>query len=420
MKVVFISILLSLSILASNTFAQQTETKLAEPEISDEEVTDESIAKENTVSNEQAIREETDSVGIKQQLIQLQQTNQVYQKVIKNLITRIEKLEQSEELSNTQSQPQNTTTQTSPAVRETIEAQMRENTDLINSAFEQRLSKEGGMLLGYGQFTYEPGLSYTNSSYETVVVDGYTVYPVLVIGDIVSEKVKRGITTINQSLRFGLGADTQLDLVIPMGTEKEEFFREDGSNEVRKGEGLGDVSIGISYQLVKSNPDWPDTVIAFNWKTQTGDDPYQQGNTDKLAIGSGFDSYAISLTSMANTDPVVMFGGFTMNYTESDSKPVGRVQPGISYGLNLGMALALNMDTSLSFSFQFLESEKTEIDGSNINGSDVTTGTFSVGLSTGMGDSHAIDIDLGIGLTSDSPDFQLTVSFPLQFTFTDI
>lgn len=399
MKVAFNLFLVSLTMLASNTFAQQTET---------------------TLTDEQIISEQSASDDIRQQLIQLQQSNQVYQQVIKNLISRIEKLEQAEESSSLQNQQQTKETEASPEVREKIEQQMKENTALINSAFEQRLSKEGGMLLGYGQFTYEPGLSYTNSSYESIVVDGYTVYPVLVIGDIVSEKVKRGITTINHSLRFGLGADTQLDLVIPMSNEKEEFFREDGSNEVRKGEGVGDVSIGISYQLVKSNPDWPDSVIAFNWKTQTGDDPYQLNNSDKLAIGSGFNSYAISITSMTNSDPVVMFGGLTMNYTDSDNKPVGRVQPGISYGLNLGMALALNMDTSLSFSFQFLENEKTEIDGNSINGSDVTTATFSVGLSTGIGDSHAMDIDLGIGLTSDSPDFQLTISFPLQFSFSDI
>ncbi len=45
----------------------------------------------------------------------------------------------------------------------------------------------------------------------------------------------------------------------------------------------------------------------------------------------------------------------------------------------------------------------------------IDSGTDQQGVT--KGDSYAVDIELGIGLTVDSPDFQLNVSFPFNFTF---
>ncbi len=344
---------------------------------------------------------------------QLQHNNQVYEQVIKNLIQRIEQLEQS--IQRAPAAAAHPETPLDPEAQARLEQESEENARLIQTAFEQRLSMEGGMLLGKSRITYEPSLSYAHSSYDKIVVDGFTVFPVLVIGDIVSEKVKREVITNNHSFRVGLGSDLQLDLSIPIGYEKEEVSREDGFHDTRSTDGLGDISLGISYQLVKSSKVWPDTVFAFNWKTDTGEDPYRLLSTDEPALGTGFDTYSLSLTSLGNADPVILFGGYSINYTESDKKEIGSVRPGISQGITLGMALALNFDTSLSFNFQFLHTDKTKIRGQNIPGSDMNTATFGVGLSMARGGSYAVDIDLGIGLTADSPDFQLSVSFPLNF-----
>jgi len=358
---------------------------------------------------------------INQEILQLQQSNKVYEKVIKNLIQRIENLEESvtdKDVSNKdENRKEHTEELIDPEVRKRVEKESEENSKLIRAAFEQRLSKEGGMLLGQYQLIYEPSLSFAHSSYDKIVVDGFTVYPVLVVGDIVSEKVRRDIITNNHSFRLGLGHDMQMDVVIPLGYQKEDSFRGDGEFKSKNTSGIGDISIGLSHQLIKSHSDWPDTVIAFNWKTTTGDDPYRQVSSDKLALGSGFNTYGVSVTSMASSDPIVLFGGYSLNYTEERSKDIGNVKPGISHGLNLGMALALNFDTSLSFNFQFSYTDKTKINGQKINGTNITTSTFAIGLSKAKGDSNAIDIDLGIGLTSDSPDFQLTVSLPFSFSF---
>jgi hypothetical protein len=348
-----------------------------------------------------------------EEIQQLQHNNQVYEQVIKNLILRIEQLEISEQGTPVEAgQPEKPL---DPKTQARLEKESEENTKLIQTAFEQRLSKEGGMLLGKSRITYEPNISYAHSSYDKIVVDGFTVFPVLVVGDIVSEKVTREVITNNHGFRFGLGHDLQLDLSIPIGYETEEITRGDGFHESTRTEGLGDISLGISYQLVKSSTTWPDTVFAFNWKTDTGEDPYRLLSTDAPALGTGFNTYSLSLTSLVNADPAILFGGYSVNYTDSDTKLIGNIKPGISHGITLGMALALNFDTSLSFNFRFQHTNKTKISGQNIPGSDMNTATFGIGLSMAGGDSYAVDVDLGIGLTADSPDFQLTVSFPFNF-----
>ncbi len=356
--------------------------------------------------------------NVEQEILQLQQTNSVYERVIKNLILRIEKLEGSvlEITDSNKVESDKSEIIIDPDVRARLEKESLENSRLINTAFEQRLSKEGGMLLGQYQFIYEPGLSFSHSSYDKIVVDGFTIFPVLVIGDIVSEKVNRDIISVNQSFRYGLGWDMQLDVFIPLGYEKEDSFREDGFHQEKTVTEFGDVSVGISYQLLKSHSYWPDTLAALNWKTTTGKDPYLSLNADELAMGSGCQSYGRSVTSVSNSDPIVLFGGFSVNYAEGDRKQIGHVKPGLNYGLNMGMVLALNFDASLSFNFQYSHSGNTEINGQEINGSNLTTSIFSMGFSMAKGHRYSVDVDLGIGLTAESPDFQLSVSFPFNFT----
>lgn len=303
------------------------------------------------------------------------------------------------------------------AMRELVERQAEQNSRLIQAAFEPRLQREGGLLLGFMQLVYEPGLSFTHSSYDSIVVDGFTVYPVLVVGDIVAEKVRRDIITNSHAFRLGIGAGLQLDLNIPYTQEDQEAFRDDGFYQTRRAGGIGDISLGLSRQLTRSGDFWPDSIVALNWKSTTGEDPYETSEEGEIATGNGFDSYALSWTAMSNADPLVLYGGISTTYSQEDKKPIGEVQPGQSWGLNLGLALALNFDNSLSFNFQFQNTQRTKIDRQRINGSDSTTANFSIGLSSAITSSVAVDVDIGLGLTADSPDFQLTLSLPISFVF---
>ncbi len=116
------------------------------------------------------------------------------------------------------------------------------------------------MLLAPFKLSYEPSIFYAHASYDAIVVDGFTVYPVLVIGDIVAEKVRRDVITNNHSFRLGLPWNMQFDLVVPLGYERTRSFRDDGTHEANETTGLGDISLGLSYQLISRSDFWPDII----------------------------------------------------------------------------------------------------------------------------------------------------------------
>lgn len=359
---------------------------------------------------------------LQQEIIHLKGADLVRDKVIKNLIRRIEQLERSgvdERPGEEQPSPRADNSEKkelAPEVKERMHKESKENYQLIQEAFEQRLGRGGGMLLAPFTLTYEPSISYSHASYDSIVVDGFTIYPVLVIGDIVAEKVRRDVVTNNHSFRLGLPRNMQVNLVVPLGYERKRSFRDDGTHVANETKGLGDISLALSYQLTNRSRFWPDTVVGISWKSTSGDDPYRLENADVPSLGSGFETWGVSITSMTTADPIVLFGGMSANYTPGRDKKIGHVSPGESYGVNLGMALSLNLDTSLSFNYSYNYTLETEVNRQKINGSDLTTSTFAIGLSRAKSDFYAMDIDLTIGLTRDSPDFQFSVSFPFEFS----
>jgi len=357
-----------------------------------------------------------------QDIERLKEADRVRDMVIKNLIRRIEQLERS----GTDGRPvaeqpsirvdDGGQKELAQEVKDRMRRESEENSQLIQKAFEQRLSREGGMLLAPFKLTYEPSISYAHASYDSIVVDGFTVYPVLVIGDIVSEKVRRDIITNNHSFRLGLPGNMQFDLMVPLGYERKRSFRDDGTHTAHENWGLGDISLALNYQLVNRSSFWPDTVVGVNWKSTSGDDPYNQENAAIPSLGTGFETWGVSMRSTVIADPAVIYGGLSATYTPADDKKIGHVRPGESIGVNLGMALSLNLDTSLSFNYSYSYNLETEVNGQKIYGSDQTTSTFGIGLSRAKSDFFATDIDLSIGLTRDATDFQFSVSFPFEFS----
>lgn len=293
-----------------------------------------------------------------------------------------------------------------------IEREREENVSLIESAFKRTLVDEGGLLLKPGQFNYVPSISYTHSSSDRIVIDGFTIEEILVVGDIVSRQVKRDIEVLSNTFRLGLENDLQIDLQIPIGAERLQTYSSSGDQTKEHTSGLGDISLSLSYQVIKSHVSWPDTLINISWKSTTGEDPYSLSGDEELALGSGFQSWGISFTTVSVSDPVVFFSGLSWTKNMSERKQIGHVDMGDNAGLSMGMVFALNLNTSLSFGFQLSAINQTRIDNHKIPGSNLITSLFTVGVSRILSSSLSMDVQIGIGLTEDSPDVQLSFSFP--------
>jgi hypothetical protein len=113
-------------------------------------------------------------------------------------------------------------------------------------------------------------------------------------------------------------------------------------------------------------------------------------------------------------DPVIFFGG--VSYTANIADDIGglSIDPGDTWGVNLGAALALNPETSINFQWdqRFTNHSTAAID--DIPGSELTVGVFRIGFTYALARNMFLDLGVGIGLTDDSPAVQASIALPIR------
>lgn len=369
-----------------------------------------------TVAPAQEVADDTGT-----QLEDLRRSIAVRDQVIRNLIGRIEQLERAvaalgggakqpaAELPPTETPPAGSAT---PAAAETTRTD--EDQQLIRAAFERTLIERGGLLLPAWTFEVEPSLGYSHSSSENLVIDGFTIFPVLIVGDVFSERRRRNTLTTTLTGRLGLPWSAQLDVRAPYVFEDDSRLTGDGEEIKVSDRGIGDLEIALSRDLPRFFERGPNLLGSLRWKMVTARDPFGFDDKEEIPFGTGFHTLSASLTGVSLLDPVVLFGSLTYTEALAARKNTGRIDPGDSIGLQLGIALALNLETSLSFAFDQAFTDRTRVDGVEVPGTYVNTGTFSIGFSRSLPSGLSLDTSLAIGLSEDSPDLQLNFSAPLR------
>jgi hypothetical protein len=294
------------------------------------------------------------------------------------------------------------------------EDERREQERLVRAAFQQTLIERGGLLLPPGVMDVEPSMSYLHSSSDNIVIDGFTILPVLVVGDIVSERVHRELMQVSTTVRIGLPWQSQLDVRVPYSYHMQRRFSADNMEQRISSSGLGDIDIGWSRQITRNSSVWPDLLGSVRYKSRTGSNPFRTDPDIEIATGAGFDSLNLAFTGVKVVDPVVYFGSLSYSRNLARDIGVGRYDPGDSLGFSLGMAIALNLNSSLSLAYDQQRTKRAHINNIGIPGTYLTTGIFSVGASFAVGDRFTTDLSLGIGTTADSPDVQIQASFPVR------
>jgi len=339
---------------------------------------------------------------------QLQQQLAVRDQAIRNLIRRIEQLEQAvgalQPAATTAAAPEPSAAQASAAELDL---------DRLRTAFQRTLIDRGGLVLPSGTFEVDASMSYSHSSAEALTIDGFTIFPVLIVGDVVSERIRRNTMTAAATARYGLPWDMQAEVRVPYVHDESSRLSGSGEEQRLSRSGLGDAELALSRQLWRSGDGGLDLLGTLRWKTATGDDAFD-ASSERLALGSGFNALSASLTAVSVLDPVVFFGGLSYTRTLDDRKAGLRIAPGDSYGLQFGTALALNLDTSINFAFSQQFGRRTEVNGHELPGSYVNTGTLSIGLSRVLMSGTSFDSSIVIGLSEDSPDLQLAFSMPFR------
>jgi hypothetical protein len=341
----------------------------------------------------------------------------VRDQVIRNLIARIEQLERSvSELGAAQIVPAHGTNEPATHVANppAAEGPGIEDQQLIRAAFERTLIDRGGLLLPEWSFELEPSASYAHSSAEDLVIDGFTIFPVLIVGDVFSERRRRETLTSTLTARLGLPWNSQLEVRVPWVYEDLSRLGGNGEETRLSDQGLGDLEVALSRDLPRLFGRGPQLLGSLRWKMVTASDAFGMDLGKDIPFGTGFQSLTAAVTGVSVLDPAVFFG--TLSYTESLAADKGghRFDPGSRMGLQFGMALALNLETSLSLAFEQSFTERTSVDGLEVPGTYVNSGTVSLGLSRTFPNGQSIDTSVAIGLSEDSPDLQLAFSMPFR------
>jgi hypothetical protein len=293
-------------------------------------------------------------------------------------------------------------------------------------ALDQALIVRGGLLLPSGTLEIDNTTSYFSASSDHVTVNGFALLPVLVVGDIASERVREDYLLPSLTARLGLPHKFQGEFTVPYGYE---LIRTVDANNVQTSSssfGLGDISAGISRQLTTERGKKPDILANVRFKSTTGKDAYNLDSSE-VALGTGFNALQGNLTLAKSSDPVVFFGNlsytanFAGDHTISANDPnnpaattVGHFKPGDAMGFQIGSILALNPEVSMTLGWDQRFTRSTTLNGADIPASYLVEGTLRLGTSYLYAPGRTIDLSFGVGLTPDTPNLQFSVGVPFR------
>lgn len=281
-------------------------------------------------------------------------------------------------------------------------------------AVQSALVRRNAVLLSPGQYEIEPSLSYAPTSSDFVSIDGFSIFPVLIVGSVTTEQVRKDNLIGTLTGRAGLPYGFQADVRIPYQYGLEERTRADGTFRRNEEDGLGDISFGLSKELwIGKGGYMPSLIGRVQWKTTTGESVYDGAS---LGIGSGFNALRTEITALRPIDPAAVYAtlGYTVNFSD-DKGASGDINPGDSISAAVGTTLALNRDLAVSFGFDAQWTQNSSLNGVTVNGSSYNVGDFTFGMTYQFMPNRRLDMGFSAGLTRDAPDYSVTLSMPFRF-----
>ena len=278
--------------------------------------------------------------------------------------------------------------------------------------------QQGGILLPPDTLVVEPSLSYTYATNTRLILSGFSVLPLILLGTLESEKSTTQFTSPVLSLRYGLVRNFQMDVRVPAIFQTVTKLRantqqagqvEDSSQQF----GLGDISAGLSYQLLYERGWYPDVIMWLGTTAPTGrsqfdifqelanegplidiEDFLQRLGRKGLAVGSGRWRAESSLTAIKAVDPAIIVGSLGYSYTPGSTESLiqiagspsqggvvfepqivrTRLGPVSSFNVSIGLTLSLNRQLSMNFAFSDSVTLSTSANGRKIPDSHLNVG----------------------------------------------
>jgi hypothetical protein len=211
----------------------------------------------------------------------------------------------------------------------------------------------------------------------------------------------------------GLPLDTQVEATAPFVFARLTPGGDDPSPPA-EATGVGDVRVGLTWHALGGRRGVPDVLLGGFWKSRSGrtafDDPAR-----RVPLGTGVEQFGGTLAIVKAIDPVVLLA--TGSYAVAAPRwiPEGWLEAGDEFGGSAGALLAVSPETSLSFALEATFSRPLSLNGTTVYRSDRTAAVFRVGVSTVATRHGFFQVNLGMGLTSEVPRFEVSIATPISF-----
>ncbi|HAT33457.1 MAG TPA: hypothetical protein DCW29_22195 [Janthinobacterium sp.] len=268
------------------------------------------------------------------------------------------------------------------------------------------------------QFQFSYDLNYSYIGQEKIITDlsngNITLFDI--------ENTSSHIITNTFSGDYGLLDNLTGNLTLPVISKYSETRGSGGgvSNS------LGDLSLGTRWQPFAAERDKPNLTVTGTLRLPSGRSPFKVIAGSGQATGSGVTSFSAGLNVNRIVDPVALFGSLNMTaslpakhlYQVNGTRVLTRVAPGMSTGFGVGFAYALSYGISTTLSFQEAISAGSKLsfaDGGTAKTTMQTSGMLNLGLGYRISPKTTVNLAIGVGLTTDSPNLSVDLSLPLAF-----
>jgi hypothetical protein len=305
----------------------------------------------------------------------------------------------------------------------------------------QAIPEIGGVLTPKNTLAIEPSFEYANSQVNRFTFQGIEIISAILLGIFNVEDIDRDVMTSSVTGRWGFTNRLEGEVKLAYVDRKDEYSitipqAQSGEDPATlhkslKGDGLGDVEIGLHYQFNQGLDGWPFFVGNMRYKFDNGKGPFsvdrdEAGLETELATGSDYTALESSLTALYPSDPAMFFGnmGYLLTFDENIDRTYGdqtiqQFRPGDAIRFNVGMAYAINQRTSFTLGYKqdFIAESEVNINNVTLDTSDLVIGTLFLSYGLRYSPTTYFNFTLEAGLTSDAPDMRVSMSVPLQWAF---
>ena len=323
----------------------------------------------------------------------------------------------------------------SSAASEALKASKEEEEKSKAQETAAEVVEKGGLIAGKFQISFTE--NYTHLQTNQLYIEGFGILPIVVVGNVDVQNVRRDIFTSVLGASYKLTNKLQVSLNVPWQYSMASISTATGINgrkaasanneKTSKSSSLGDVTVGMFYQLTRESLNLPSLSGGLDLKLRNGRDFFETPDpAAHVPAGTGFYMLRGTLSASKTSAPAVVYGslGYAYNfarknipYTPANSPAVliKSYEPGASFNVSAGVSLSLNYQLSLNWSLAEASQLASKVNGSVSPNSATNAITFRMGGIYRVSSKTSVDLSLTTGLTSDSGGTTIALRLPWSY-----